>query len=75
MNIRENNIYISILTFVFIYGIIYALQPSCFFMKSGELREFGIGYTNKTIFPLWLCSIILGIMCYLGISYFTREYY
>ena len=37
------------------------------FDKNGKPREFGIGYKNKTILPLWLMVIILAILTYFGI--------
>jgi hypothetical protein len=37
------------------------------FDKNGKPREFGIGYKNKTILPLWLMVIILAILIYFGI--------
>jgi hypothetical protein len=46
------------------------MKPACFYNKDGSIRDFGIGYKNKTIFPIWLLSIILGILCYLAVSYY-----
>jgi len=70
--IRENNIQFSILLFIIIFGGIYYLQPSCFYNKDGSVREFGIGYRNKTILPIWLFSLLLGIICYLTVFYYVR---
>jgi len=63
--IRENITLISIILFIFIYAGIQIIKPACFYNKDGSIREFGIGYKNKTILPIWLLSIILGILCYL----------
>lgn len=61
---------ISIIFFVMFYcGILY-VKPSVIFYEDGTLREFGVGYKNKTIFPLWLISIFLGIWSYLLVLYF-----
>jgi hypothetical protein len=61
---------ISIIFFVMFYcGIIY-IKPSVIFYDDGTLRDFGVGYKNKTIFPLWLMSIFLGIWSYLLVLYF-----
>jgi len=46
------------------------MKPSIIFYDDGTLRDFGVGYKNKTIFPLWLISIFLGIWCYLLVLYF-----
>ena len=71
--IRDNKTLISIILFIFIFGIIQILKPSCFYNKDGSIREFGIGYKNKTILPIWLLSIVLGIFCYLGVLYYISS--
>ena len=38
--------------------------------NDGSLREFGVGYKNKTILPLWLFSIVLGILTYVLVLYY-----
>jgi hypothetical protein len=47
------------------------MKPACFYNKDGSIREFGIGYKNKTILPIWLSSIVLGILCYLAVMYYV----
>jgi hypothetical protein len=46
------------------------MKPAFLYNKDGSIREFGIGYKNKTIVPLWLFSIILGILTYLFVMYY-----
>lgn len=70
--IRENKIIVSILLFVIIFSSIQMMKPACFYNKDGSIREFGIGYKNKTILPIWLLSIVLGILCYLAVLYFVN---
>ena len=72
MLLRENKPLFSIILFLVIFIIIYMLKPAFLFLPDGSLREFGIGYKNKTIFPLWLFSIVLGILCYLSINVIIR---
>ena len=57
-------------TLVSIFMIIQMLRPAFLYNKDGSLREFGIGYKNKTIVPLWLFSIILGILSYVLVLYY-----
>jgi len=71
--ISKNITAVSVVIFVLLFSLIYVNKPSCFFMRDGTLREFGIGYKNKTIFPLWLASIILGLCVYLGVSFYSRH--
>jgi hypothetical protein len=68
--IRENITLIAVVLFVIIFGFIQMMKPACFYNKDGSIREFGIGYRNKTILPIWLFSLILGILCYLAILYY-----
>jgi hypothetical protein len=48
------------------------MQPRFLYNENGSLREFGIGYKNKTILPIWLLSIVLGIFSYLFVLYYLR---
>jgi len=47
-------------------------KPTTIFDKNGRPRDFGIGYKNKTILPLWLTVIILAIFSYLFILYYVN---
>lgn len=64
---------VSIVLFVIIFGFIQFMKPNCFYNRDGSLRDFGIGYRNKTIFPVWLLSITLGILCYLAVLYYVTN--
>ena len=68
--IRENITLVSVVLFIIIFGMIQMMKPACFYNKDGSIREFGIGYKNKTILPIWLSSIVLGILCYLAVMYY-----
>lgn len=58
---------VSIIVFLLLFAIIMVTKPNIMFDKNGKPREFGIGYKNKTILPLWLAVIILAIISYLTI--------
>jgi hypothetical protein len=58
---------VSIIVFLLLFAIILVTKPNIMFDKNGKPREFGIGYKNKTILPLWLAVIILAIISYLAI--------
>ena len=68
--VRENITLVSIILFIIIFGSIQLIKPLCFYNKDGSIREFGIGYKNKTILPIWLLSLLLGIICYLAVMYY-----
>lgn len=69
---RNNTILVSIVIFLVIFGIVQMMNPSFIYNNDGSLREFGVGYKNKTILPLWLFSIILGILTYVLVLYYLR---
>jgi hypothetical protein len=71
--IRENITLVAVVLFVIIFGIIQMMKPSCFYNRDGSIREFGIGYRNKTILPIWLLSLVLGILCYLAVLYYVNS--
>lgn len=72
--IRENITLVSVILFVIIFGTIQMMKPMCFYNKDGSIREFGIGYKNKTILPIWLLSLVLGILCYLAVLYYVNAH-
>ena len=69
---RHNIVGISIGLFMFLFYIIYLIKPSFLFEQDGSIRHFGIGNYKKTIIPVWLFSILLGILCYLSVLFYTR---
>ena len=71
--VRENSTLVSIILFLFIFGSIQMMKPRCFYNKDGSIRDFGIGYKNKTILPVWLLSIILGILSYLAVLFYISH--
>ena len=71
--VRENAPLAAIILFLFIFGSIQMIKPVCFYNKDGSIRHFGVGYKNKTILPIWLLSIVLGILCYLSILFYVSS--
>jgi uncharacterized membrane protein YozB (DUF420 family) len=71
--IRENVTLVSVVMFIIIFGTIQMMKPTCLYNRDGSIREFGIGYRNKTIFPIWLLSLCLGILCYLFVMYYVAN--
>lgn len=67
---RNNTTLVSIVIFLIIFGIVQMFKPNFLYNNDGSLREFGVGYKNRTILPLWLFSIVLGILTYVLILYY-----
>jgi hypothetical protein len=71
--IRENAPLFAIILFLIMFGSIQMMKPSCLYNNDGSIREFGVGYRNKTIMPIWLLSLILGILSYLFVLYYVAS--
>jgi hypothetical protein len=69
--IKNHMIFYSILIFIVVYGIIHLTKPGMMYGQYGELRQFGLNKRNKTIFPAWLISIVIAILSYLTIRFYT----
>ena len=62
----------AIILFLAIYTIIQVNRPAIFYNTDGSIRDFGVGYRNKTILPIWLLSIVLGIISYLAVLQYVH---
>lgn len=71
--IRKNVILVSIILFIIVFGGIQMLKPSFLYNTDGSLREFGVGYKNKTILPVWLLSLVLGILSYVVVLVYITK--
>lgn len=71
--IKKNPTLVSIILFLSIFSLIQFAKPAFLYNRDGSVRSFGIGYKNKTILPVWLLSIILGILCYLFVMYYLSN--
>lgn len=68
--VRKNINLVAIVLFLFLFTFIVLLKPDFMFNRDGSLRNFGIGYKNKTVVPIWLVTIILAILAYFLVLYF-----
>jgi uncharacterized membrane protein YozB (DUF420 family) len=68
--IRNNITLTAITLFIIIFAAVHVMKPACLYKQDGSIREFGVGTKNKTIMPIWLFSIILGILSYLFVAYY-----
>ena len=57
----------SIALFLAIIFVITTIKPHFLFTRNGSLRDFGIGFKNKTIIPMWLVVIIVAILSYYAV--------
>jgi hypothetical protein len=71
--IEKNSILTAIILYLILFGLIQLLKPAFLYNTDGSIRDFGIGYRNKTILPIWLLAIILGILCYIIVLFYTTN--
>lgn len=70
--IRNNLAGTAIILYVIVFILVQYMNPSFIYNEDGSLREFGIGYSSKTVLPIWLVAIILGILSYITVYYISR---
>lgn len=74
-NIVKKNIILStVILFLSLFAIFIYLKPNTVFDKDGSPLKFGLGYTKKTILPIWLIVLILSIISYLFILFYVNSY-
>jgi hypothetical protein len=77
MNIQRilqiHKVSFSILVFIILLSFLhFVIQPAIIYNTDGSFKQFGIGYRNKTVTPIWLICIILGIFSYLFVCWMAR---
>jgi hypothetical protein len=71
--VNNNAVFSAIIIFITLYSLIQYTKHGFFYNVDGSVREFGVGYRNKTIMPVWLLSVILGILSYLVVLYYLAH--
>jgi len=70
---RNNTTMVAIIIFLILFALIQMVKPPFLYNNDGSIKEFGVGYKNKTILPIWLLSIILGILSYVFVMYYVTH--
>jgi hypothetical protein len=63
--VRVNKSSVAVVLFLIIMFAIHQVKPSLLYTKEGSFRQFGVGYRQKTVVPIWLAAIFISILCYL----------
>ena len=71
--VRENKIFVAILIYIVLFGLVNLIKPASVYNPDGSLKEFGVGFRRKTIIPVWLISIFLAIIAYFSVMYYTSS--
>ncbi len=72
--IQRNIPLTAILIFMIVFISTQVSKPSIFYNLDGSMRMFGVGYRNKTILPVWLLSIFIGILSYIAVLYYITYF-
>lgn len=68
--IRIHKVSYAILLFFIVFSIFhFVLKPSLTYYPDGSFRPFGLEYTDETFLPIWLVSLVLGVLSYLFVLY------
>lgn len=70
--VQKNKTNFAIAIFLIVFTLFHYVKPSFAYGKEGEFRQFGVGYKNKTVVPIWLVSIAIAIFSYLAVLCFLR---
>lgn len=68
--IRRNITSVAIVIFVVVYVFIVLSKTPLIYNKDGSLREFGVGYSSRSVLPAWLMAILVAIISYFSVLYY-----
>jgi hypothetical protein len=71
--VRVNKLTISICIFIVLFSIVHLIKPALLYTPEGGFRQFGVGYKQKTVIPIWIVAILLAIFSYLGVLYYLMN--
>mgnify|MGYP001167529922 FL=1 len=66
---KKRKVSLAIYIFILLFASIQYIKPSFIYTNQGCIREFGLGYKNKTVLPLWFITIILAVLSYYIVMY------
>jgi len=68
--IRIHKSSVAIVLFLILFSLVHYSKPSFAYGKEGEFRQFGVGYRDKTVLPIWTVAIALAIISYLAVLWY-----
>ena len=69
--VRSHKLSTAISIFITLMIFIHFINPQIIFNKNGGFRQFGIGYREKTVLPIWFATILIAILSYLAVLFYT----
>lgn len=68
--IRLHKVSYAIFFYLIIFSIFhFGFKPSITYYPDGSFRPFGLEYTDETFLPIWLVSLLMGMLSYLFVLY------
>jgi hypothetical protein len=55
--------------YLILVSVFVHVQPPVAFGKDGQIRPFGTGKKDATVFPLWWWVFVLAVVSYLAVVY------
>lgn len=71
--VRKNRLQFAIILFLIVFTFIHIQKPSLLYENDGSFRQFGVGYRNKTVVPIWLISIVVALLSYVMVSFYLAK--
>ena len=75
----EFNFHITVIVisvYICLYFTIIYFKPSFMYDEKNDcFRQFGVGYKNTTILPIWLLSVLIAITSYFLVLYILHVRY
>ena len=62
---KNQTLFLSLVIFLMMFYLVNYVKPRFLYNTNGSIRQFGIGYKNKTIFPIWIMAICLAILSHI----------
>jgi len=70
--IRSHKSAVAIFIFLALFSLFHYMKPGFAYGNDGEFRQFGVGYRNKTVVPVWVVAIALAISSYLLVLFMCQ---
>jgi hypothetical protein len=70
--IRKNPKLWILTVYLFLMAAFVHVRPAVAFGKDGQIRPFGVGKKDSTVFPLWWWVFVLAVVSYLTVVALLR---
>lgn len=68
--ILDNKLTVAAVLFLVAFTALHSMKPALIYDTDGSFREFGVGFKHKTVLPIWVFAIVMGIFSYLAVLYY-----